>query len=47
MFDITLTDNFLYQSHFIETENITRCDQRKNTQITTKIKPVYSQTCLM
>ena len=38
MFDVTLTDNFQYRSQFVDTENITCPDQRKNDKITDKIK---------
>jgi hypothetical protein len=33
MFDVTLTDNFQYQSQSIGTGNITWQDRRKNVQI--------------
>jgi len=32
-----MLDNFQYQSQFVDTENITCRDQRKNVQITAKI----------
>jgi len=38
MFDVKLADNFQYQSQFVDTENITCPDQRKNIKITDKIK---------
>jgi hypothetical protein len=34
VFDITLTDNFQYQSQIVDTENTTPWDQRTNVQIT-------------
>ena len=37
MLDITLTDNFQYHFPFIDTDNITGQDQRKNDQITDKV----------
>jgi len=39
--DVTLTDNFEHKSHFIDTDNITCRDQRKNCQITGKFS--YNQ----
>jgi hypothetical protein len=36
MFDILLTDNFQYQSQFIDTDNITWRDQMENVQDTDK-----------
>ena len=38
VFYVTLSDNIQYQSQFVDTENITRRDQRKNVQITNKNK---------
>lgn len=37
-FDVTLTDNFQYQSQSVITEIITQSDQRKTVQITDKNK---------
>ena len=36
VFGVILTDNFKYQSHFIDTDNITRRDQREYVQNTDK-----------
>jgi len=36
VFDVRLTDNFHYQSQFVETENITWRDQKKNVQVIDK-----------
>jgi hypothetical protein len=33
MFDLMVTDNLQYQSHFIDTENITGREQRKKAHI--------------
>ena len=45
MFDVTgWTDNFQYQSHFVDTDNITLQDQRKHVQISNNnyyINPIY------
>jgi hypothetical protein len=37
MFDILLTDNFQYQSQFIDTDNIIWRDQMENVQDTDKL----------
>ena len=36
MFDVTLTDIFQSNSHFVDIDNITHRDQRKYVQITNK-----------
>ena len=36
VFVVTCTDNFQNQSSFVDIENITRRDQRKNAKITNK-----------
>jgi hypothetical protein len=35
--DVTLTEIFLYQSQFVNTDNITQWGQRKNVHITDKM----------
>jgi hypothetical protein len=35
--DVTLTDNFQFQSEFVDTDNITLWDQKKDVQITANI----------
>jgi hypothetical protein len=46
VFKVTLIDKFQYQSLFVDTENITCRDQRKNTQITDKYHYYYLQVPL-
>jgi hypothetical protein len=46
MFDNTLTDHFQYQSHFVDTDNITLPDQRKNVQFINKKAYIQTKICL-
>ena len=42
MFDVTLTNNFQYQSQYVDTENTICQDQRINSRITDKnLKKYY------
>jgi hypothetical protein len=38
VFDVTLTDNLQHQSEFVDTNNITRWDQRSNVKLSDEYK---------